>query len=64
MHYFVMICIYFSLIYLFYQGLNLLMDRLADKKDPLLVKIVRNLSMWTFNQQEVYSSKMILAIVV
>lgn len=29
------------------------MDRLADKRDPLLVKIVRNLSMWTFNQQEV-----------
>jgi len=29
------------------------MDRLADKRDPLLVKIIRNISMWTFNQQEV-----------
>lgn len=29
------------------------MDRLADKRDPLLLKIVRNISQWTFNQQEV-----------
>jgi hypothetical protein len=35
------------------KGLNLLMDRLADKHDPLLLKIVRNLTLWTFNQQEV-----------
>ena len=35
------------------KGLNLLMDRLADKRDPLLLKIVRNLTQWTFNQQEV-----------
>lgn len=31
----------------------MLMDRLADKRDPLLLKIVRNISQWTFNQQEV-----------
>lgn len=35
------------------KGLNLLMDRLADKRDPLLLKIIRNLSLWTFNMQEV-----------
>lgn len=31
----------------------MLMDRLADKRDPLLLKIVRNIAQWTFNQQEV-----------
>lgn len=35
------------------KGLNLLMDRLADKRDPLLLKIIRNISQWTFNQQQV-----------
>jgi hypothetical protein len=35
------------------KGLNFLMDRLADKRDPLLLKIIRNISQWTFNQQEV-----------
>jgi hypothetical protein len=35
------------------RGLNLLMDRLADKRDPLLLKIVRNITQWTFNQQDV-----------
>lgn len=35
------------------RGLNLLMDRLADKRDPLLLKIIRNITQWTFNQQEV-----------
>mgnify|MGYP000106016267 CR=1 FL=1 len=35
------------------RGLNLLMDRLADKHDPLLLKIIRNLTQWTFNLQEV-----------
>mmetsp|Transcript_29766 Transcript_29766/g.49787 ORF Transcript_29766/g.49787 Transcript_29766/m.49787 type:complete len:947 (-) Transcript_29766:278-3118(-) len=34
------------------KGLNLLMDRLADKRDPLLLKLIRNISQWTFNQQE------------
>jgi hypothetical protein len=37
------------------KGLNLLMDRLADKRDDvMLVKIIRNISMWTFNQQQVH----------
>ena len=35
------------------KGLNLLMDRFADKRDPLLLKIIRNLTLWTFNQQQV-----------
>ena len=35
------------------KGLNLLMDRFADKRDPLLLKIIRNISQWTFNQQQV-----------
>jgi len=34
------------------KGLNLLMDRLADKRDPILLKVVRNISLWTFNQQQ------------
>lgn len=35
------------------RGLNLLMDRYADhKKDVLLLKIIRNVSLWTFNQQQ------------
>jgi hypothetical protein len=34
------------------KGLNLLMDRLADKRDPILLKIIRNISQWTFNQQQ------------
>lgn len=34
------------------RGLNLLMDRFADKRDPLLMKIIRNISLWTFNQQQ------------
>ena len=35
------------------KGLNLLMDRFSDKRDPLLLKIIRNISQWTFNQQQV-----------
>jgi hypothetical protein len=35
------------------RGLNLLMDRFYDKRDPLLMKIIRNISLWTFNQQQV-----------
>ena len=32
------------------KGLNLLMDRLHDKRqDLLLIKIVRNISLWSFN---------------
>lgn len=35
------------------KGLNLLMDRLADKrKDTLLLKIVRNISLWSLHQQQ------------
>ena len=36
------------------KGLNLLVDRLqsADQKDQLLVKIIRNVSLWTFNVQQ------------
>lgn len=34
------------------KGLNLLMDRFADKRDILLMKIIRNISLWTFNQQQ------------
>ncbi len=37
------------------KGLNLLMDRLADKgPDVLLLKIIRNISLWSFNQQQVW----------
>lgn len=35
------------------RGLNLLMDRFNDKRDPLLMKIIRNISLWSFNQQQV-----------
>jgi len=34
------------------KGLNFLMDRAADKRDPLLMKIIRNISKWTFNEQQ------------
>lgn len=34
------------------KGLNLLMDRLSSNKDPLLLKIIRNIAQWTFNQQQ------------
>lgn len=44
------------------RGLNLLMDRLADKRDPLLLKIIRNISLWTFNQQQVRIQKVFLAV--
>lgn len=35
------------------RGLNYLMDRLSSTRDPLLLKIIRNVSLWTFNQQQV-----------
>lgn len=35
------------------RGLNYLMDRLDNTKDPLLLKIIRNISAWTYNQQKV-----------
>jgi hypothetical protein len=35
------------------KGLNLLVDRFADKRDPMLMKIIRNISLWTFQQQQV-----------
>jgi hypothetical protein len=38
------------------KGLNLLMDRFADKRDVLLMKIIRNVSLWTFMQQQEMSS--------
>jgi hypothetical protein len=34
------------------RGLNHLMDRLENTTDPLLLKIIRNLTLWTFNQQQ------------
>lgn len=34
------------------QGLNLLIDRFCDKRDPLLMKIIRNISLWSFNLQQ------------
>lgn len=34
------------------KGLNFLMDRFADKRDVLLMKIIRNISLWTFLQQQ------------
>ncbi|RYG70130.1 hypothetical protein EON64_01025 [archaeon] len=34
------------------KGLNLLMDRFADKRDILLMKIIRNVSLYTFNAQQ------------
>lgn len=36
------------------KGLNLLIDRLHDKRqDVLLIKIIRNISLWSFNSQTV-----------
>ena len=48
------------------KGLSLLMDRLFNAeddessvpKDALLVKIIRNISLWTFNLQQVNCSMM------
>jgi hypothetical protein len=34
------------------RGVNYLMDRLDNTKDPLLLKIIRNISTWTYNQQK------------
>lgn len=34
------------------KGLNLLMDRFADKRDVLLMKIIRNISLYSFMQQQ------------
>jgi len=34
------------------RGLNHLMDRLENTSDPMLLKIIRNLTLWTFNQQQ------------
>lgn len=34
------------------KGLNFLIDRFCDKKDPLLMKIIRNISLWSFNLQQ------------
>lgn len=34
------------------KGLNLLMDRMAEKRDPLLMKIIRNISLWSYHVQE------------
>ena len=39
------------------KGLNLLMDRFSDKRDPILLKVIRNISLWTFNQLQVYSMR-------
>lgn len=33
------------------RGLNHLVDRLTTTKDPLLMKIIRNISLWTFQNQ-------------
>lgn len=33
------------------RGLSHLMDRLASTRDPLLLKIIRNISLWSFNVQ-------------
>eukprot|EP01036_Dinobryon_divergens_P024940 gene24940-33435_t len=41
------------------KGLNLLMDRFSDKRDPILLKVIRNISLWTFNQlQELESPEL------
>ena len=37
------------------RGLNYLMDRLENNKDSLLLKIIQNISVWTYNQQKVSS---------
>lgn len=34
------------------RGLNHLMDRMMTTRDPLLMKIIRNLSLWSFNSQQ------------
>ncbi|CAE7385495.1 KAP115 [Symbiodinium microadriaticum] len=34
------------------RGLNHLMDRMMTTKDPLLMKIIRNISLWSFNSQQ------------
>jgi len=34
------------------RGLHHLMERVLHTKDPLLMKMIRNLSLWTFNLQE------------
>ena len=35
------------------SGLNYLMDRMTSTKDPLLMKLIRNISLWTYNIQRV-----------
>lgn len=41
------------------HGLNHLMDRMDNNRDPLLMKIIRNLSQWSFDiQQELESPEM------
>lgn len=42
------------------QGLSYLMERLDSTKDHLLLKIIRNISLWTFNHQRVSYSISIL----
>eukprot|EP00903_Cladosiphon_okamuranus_P009154 g8747.t1 len=34
------------------RGLPHLVDRVTETKDPLLMKVIRNISMWTFRSQE------------
>ena len=34
------------------QGINYLMDRMDNSRDPLLMKIIRTLSQWTFDMQQ------------
>jgi hypothetical protein len=34
------------------HGLNHLMDRMENARDPLLMKIIRNISSWSFNMQQ------------
>ncbi|CAN0447313.1 unnamed protein product, partial [Ectocarpus sp. 8 AP-2014] len=38
------------------RGLPHLVDRVTETKDPLLMKVVRNISMWTFRSQEAMDS--------
>lgn len=41
------------------HGLNHLMDRMDNSRDPLLMKVIRNLSQWSFNvQQEMENPEM------
>ena len=42
------------------HGLNYLMDRLENTKDVLLLKIIRNISLWTYNQQKVTGNAFII----